>query len=55
MPVLNRGFKAVGSIFGLPYGSKIFSLHLPRFYSTFDKQTIMAGVNISIFKIHVII
>lgn len=55
MSVLNRGFKAIGSIFGLPCGSKIFSLHLSRFYSTFDKQTIMAEVNISIFKIYVII
>jgi len=53
--VLNQGLKTIGSIFVLPCGSKIFSLHLYRFYSTFDKHTIKAEVNISIFKINLII
>ena len=55
MSVLNQGFETIGSIFVLPCGSKIFSLRLYRFYSTLDKHTIKAEVNISIFKIYLII
>lgn len=55
MSVLNQGFKTIGSVFVLPCGSKTFSLHLSRFYSTFDKHTMKAEVNRSIFKIPLII
>lgn len=55
MSLLKQSFKTIESVFVLPYGSKMFTLRLYMLYSTFDKRTMKTEVNISIFKIHLVV
>lgn len=55
MFLLKQSFKTIGLVLVLSYVPKMFTLDLYILYSTFDKRTIMTKVNISIFKIHLVI